>query len=111
MEQRRDEEPRVWFRSDRVFRVDEEWFIHTREGIAVGPYSDRFAADVDAEVLRSLLREAPAAEAEDVIRGFISSGAGNLRSVKELAPGFDADQVTSLLEEDDFDFDSIRQLS
>ena len=56
MANRRDEEPKTWFRSERVFRVDEEWFIHTREGIAVGPYGDKFAADVDAGMLKSLLR-------------------------------------------------------
>jgi hypothetical protein len=57
MAHRKREEPRIWSRSERVFRVNEEWFIHTREGVAVGPYSDKFAADVDAVVLKSLLAE------------------------------------------------------
>ena len=74
MANRRDEEPRIWFRSDRVFRVDDEWFFHTREGIAVGPYSDKFAADVDAEVLKSLLDGVELeAEAREIIHQFIES--------------------------------------
>jgi hypothetical protein len=83
MAHRKNEEPRMWFRSDRVFRVDEEWFIHTREGIAVGPYSDKFAADVDAEVLKSLLAEAEGeAEAREVIEEFMQGGGRNLREIK-----------------------------
>ena len=78
MANRRDEEPKTWFRSERVFRADHEWFIHTREGIAVGPYNDKFAAEVDAEVLKSLLIGVNKNEGEGIIREFMASG-GNLR--------------------------------
>ena len=78
MANRRDEEPKTWFRSERVFRVDGDWFFHTREGIAVGPYSDKFAAGVDAEMLKSLLAEADASEAHELIREFMKSGGHNL---------------------------------
>ena len=82
MAHRKDEEPKIWFRSERVFRVDEEWFIHTREGIAVGPYSDKFAADVDAEVLKSLLVEAEdEAEAREIINEFLLGGGKNLEGI------------------------------
>lgn len=74
MAQRRHEEPRIWFRSDRVFRVDGDWFIHTREGIAVGPYNDKFAADVDAEMLKSLLVGIEEVEAKAIIREFMLNG-------------------------------------
>ena len=112
MANRRDEEPRIWFRSDRVFRADDEWFFHTREGIAVGPYSDKFAADVDAEVLKSLLDGVELeAEARGIIHQFIENGAHNLVRMQESGPEADADEVASLLDEDDWDFDKIRQLS
>ncbi len=107
MANRRDEEPKTWFRSERVFRADEEWFIHTREGIAVGPYNDKFAAEVDAEVLKSLLIGVDESEGADIIRAFMASG-GNLRRDVEV----DAedtrksrplpDEVASLLD-DSFD--------
>lgn len=111
MANRRDEEPKTWFRSDRVFRVDGEWFFHTREGIAVGPYSDKFAADVDAEMLKSLLVGVEEAEAHDIVREFVENGGHNIGSTKQALPEFDADEVASLLDDDDWDFDQLRQLS
>ena len=83
MANRRDEESKTWFRSERVFRVDGEWFIHTREGIAVGPYGDKFAADVDAEVLKSLLEDVGSeAEAKEVIEEFMLDGSRNLGDIE-----------------------------
>lgn len=83
MAHRKDEQPKIWFRSERVFRVDEQWFIHTREGIAVGPYPDKFAADVDAEVLKSLLQDAEdEAEAKAVIEQFMLDGSRNLGDIE-----------------------------
>lgn len=111
MANRRDEEPRIWFRAERVFRVDGDWFIHTREGIAVGPYSDKFAADVDAEVLKSLLTGVEADEATSIIREFMQSGCRNISTGRKLAADFDVLEVASLLDEEEYDFDSIRQLS
>ena len=88
MAHRKNEEPKMWFRSERVFRVDEEWFIHTREGIAVGPYADKFAADVDAEVLKSLLAEADGeSDARDVIEEFMQGGGKNLRDIEFVEKG------------------------
>jgi hypothetical protein len=73
MEQRAGEEPRMWFRADRVFRADGEWFIQTREGIAIGPYPRKAAADMEAEVLQSVLSEAHPAQARDIVIGFMMS--------------------------------------
>jgi len=114
MANRRDEEPKTWFRSERVFRVDGDWFIHTREGIAVGPYGDKFAADVDAEVLKSLLVGVDADDATKIIQSFIESDVRNLaaeRKTGSASSAFDPEAVASLLEEEEYDFDSIRQLS
>ena len=107
MDHRKDEEPRTWFRSARVFRVNSEWFIHTREGIAVGPYPDKFAADVDAEVLKTLLIGAEDSEALTIIQQFMASGGRDLSGDVEVDSShpelnYDASEVDSLLE-DGFD--------
>ena len=70
MDYRQDELPRTWFRSDRVFRSDGQWFFHTREGIAVGPYKTRFEAEIDAGMLMSQLADADPGTAESIIREF-----------------------------------------
>jgi len=54
---RKDERPRTWFRSDRVFLSDGQWFFHTREGVDVGPYESQFEAEIEAGMLKELLRE------------------------------------------------------
>ena len=113
MDHRKDEEPKTWFRSARVFRVDSEWFIHTREDIAVGPYPDKFSADVDAEVLKTLLIGSEASEALTIIQQFMASGGRDLGGgVDSIHPAihtdthtklkYDASEVASLLD-DGFD--------
>ena len=70
---RQDEKPRTWFRSDRVFLSDNQWFFHTREGVDVGPYDSQFEAEIEAGMLKELLRER-AAKGEacmSVIREFV----------------------------------------
>ncbi len=110
MANRKGEEPRTWFRSQRVFRVDGDWFIHTREGIAVGPYSDRFSADVDAEMLRSLLVGASEAEAFRIINAFVDNG-GNI-TTGAAAEAVRSSEVADLLRDDEeISFDRIRELS
>ncbi len=54
---RHNEKPRTWFRSDRVFLSDGQWFFHTREGVDVGPYDSQFEAEIEAGMLKELLRE------------------------------------------------------
>lgn len=111
MANRKDEEPKTWFRSERVFRVDGEWFIHTREGIAVGPYNDKFAAAVDAEMLKSLLVGVGESEAQEIIREFMENGGHNLVRERHIEPDVDADEVASLLDDEDWSLDTVRQLS
>jgi hypothetical protein len=54
---RENERPKTWFRSDRVFLSDGNWFFHTREGVDVGPYETQFEAEIEAGMLKELLRE------------------------------------------------------
>jgi hypothetical protein len=54
-----DERPRTWFRSDRFFRSNDQWYFRTREGIDVGPFLTEFDAQIEASILKSLLRERP----------------------------------------------------
>jgi len=105
MANRRDEAPKTWFRSDRVFRVDGEWFIHTREGIAVGPYQDKFAAGVDAELLKSLLVGVEESEAVGIIRWFMG------RDGTDVSTTASARSRGQLAADEFFSFDQIRQLS
>ena len=69
---RSKERPRTWFRSERVFLSDGRWYFHTREGVDVGPYDSQFEAEIEAGMLKELLRERAAGEgAIDVIREFV----------------------------------------
>ncbi len=60
---RAGEPQRTWFRTSRFFSVGEVWFFTTREGIDVGPYESKAAAQRDAARLLDILK-ATATEAE-----------------------------------------------
>ena len=67
-----DEKPKTWFRSERVFLSDEKWFFHTREGVDVGPYDSQFEAEIEAGMLKELMREtAKGDDSLSVIREFV----------------------------------------
>ena len=69
---RLNERPRTWFRSERVFLSDGRWYFHTREGVDVGPYDSQFEAEIEAGMLKELLRERAEPEAAlNVIREFV----------------------------------------
>lgn len=69
---RDDEQRQTWFRSNRVFNCEGVWYFHTREGIDVGPYESQLEADIEAEMLRELIRHANIqGEALSVLRDFI----------------------------------------
>lgn len=69
---RQDETPRTWFRSERVFLSNGQWYFHTREGVDVGPYDSQFEAEIEAGMLKELLRERTAGDDSlDVIREFV----------------------------------------
>lgn len=84
MTNRKNEQPKTWFRSDRVFRSDGYWYFHTREGIDVGPYRDKFEAEVDAEMLKPLLVGVSDAEAHALITRFMGDDRTVVR--RELPP-------------------------
>lgn len=68
---RTNERPQTWFRSERVFLSDGRWYFHTREGIDVGPYESQFEAEIEAGMLKELLRERPGADPLGIIREFV----------------------------------------
>ncbi|BFM08534.1 DUF6316 family protein [Halioxenophilus aromaticivorans] len=41
MNVREGEQERAWYRSDRFFKVNGEWYFSTREKIDVGPFTSR----------------------------------------------------------------------
>lgn len=64
---RNKEEQRVWFRSERVFFSDgTDWYFQTREGMDVGPYESQPEAEIEAGLLKELLR--PCVDDESVKR-------------------------------------------
>ena len=70
---RRQENPRTWFRSERVFLLRENtWYFRTREGVELGPYDSRFEAEVEAGVLKEMLKDLKSDAARHrVIKDFI----------------------------------------
>jgi hypothetical protein len=69
---RSNEQPKTWFRSDRVFLSNGKWYFHTREGVDVGPYDSQFEAEIEASMLKELLRDCgPAHPPMAVIREFV----------------------------------------
>jgi len=52
---RRDEPPGRYLRSDRCLLRRGRWYIATREGIDVGPYESREAAERDTRLLVMML--------------------------------------------------------
>jgi hypothetical protein len=72
MDHRKNEPVRTRFRSHRIFRANELWYFHTREGIDVGPFNSEFEAQVEASILKHILNGAatPAA-AIAAIRAFV----------------------------------------
>jgi hypothetical protein len=86
MEYRRNEPRRTRFRSHRIFRSDSNWYFHTREGIDVGPFASEFEAQVEASILKSLLREAQStAAAIAMVREFLldSTSSSNLQGLTD----------------------------
>ena len=73
---RKDEDVRTWFRSDRVFLQERgSWFFRTREGIEIGPYETRFEAEIEAGLLKELLRKDESEDARrETVREFIADG-------------------------------------
>jgi hypothetical protein len=88
---RRHEAPRIWFRSERMFLSDGKWYFHTREGVDVGPYDSQFEAEIEAGMLKELLRNRCGSHCCDsiaplsVIREFVLD---SYAMGRPLLPGF-----------------------
>jgi hypothetical protein len=70
---RNGEAPTKHVRSERTIRVNDEWFITTREGIDVGPYATRDDAESAAADLATMLEHItdPETTRQFVIREFM----------------------------------------
>ena len=69
---RRDEKSKTWFRCDRVFHTNGRWYFHTREGIDVGPYDSQLEAEIEAGMLKELIKNTGVrGESLSVLRDFI----------------------------------------
>lgn len=72
---REGEDPRQWFRCDRIFFQNGGWYIATREGIDVGPYANAAAARRDEKQLIKLLTRSSGngfSEQALIIRQFVN---------------------------------------
>ena len=73
---RRGEVGRNWFRSSRVFAHSaENWYFRTREGVDVGPYDTSFEAEIEAGLLKELLKKCESnSERTATIKDFVKDG-------------------------------------
>lgn len=83
---RRGENDRTWYRSDRVFRCNGQWYFHTREGFHVGPFKTQFDAEVEAGLLIKKLRDVGSDQVSQVIREHMldSQGGSELLRTEEF---------------------------
>ena len=92
---RRNEPERVWFRSDRVFLSSGEWWFQTREGVDVGPYESQFEAEIEAGLLKELLKDSSGSYAsQSAIREFVLD---SYAMGRPLSPRFRDDEPDSEL--------------
>jgi hypothetical protein len=68
---RKGEQVRRYFRADnRCFRIDTAWYVATREGINIGPYPGRGAAE---EAARQLTLHLGPVEDDATVRALIEN--------------------------------------
>ncbi|MEM9620154.1 MAG: DUF6316 family protein [Pseudomonadota bacterium] len=82
---REGEKYRVWYRGDRIFRMNGQWYFHTREGMDVGPFSCQFDAEMEAGLLINKLRQTPQERVCQVIRSHSIEGQGSPASLNSPA--------------------------
>ena len=83
---RQHESTKTWFRSERVFLTSGDWYFHTREGVDLGPYPSQFEAEIEAAMLKELLKTIDNGEpALSVIREFVLD---SYAIGRPLAPNF-----------------------
>ena len=90
--QRRDEAPRTWFRSERVYLLEANaWYFRTREGVEIGPYDSEFEAQVEAGLLKQLIKNVQSDEQKlEIIREFVLD---SFAMGQSLNPIFNEDNV------------------
>ncbi len=66
------EKPRTWYRGERNFMRDGQWFIQTREGVDVGPYKCQFDAELESADLIRKLRHTPQTSVQRVIHSHVT---------------------------------------
>ena len=71
------EKPRTWYRSERIYHSRQGWYFHTREGIEVGPYTCRFDAEMDLEVLVKALAADPKSALQKIHAQTVSAQTGD----------------------------------
>lgn len=70
---RKNEQAKTWFRSERVYLASiDQWYFRTREGVEIGPYESQFEAEIEAGLLKELLKvHADKDNRMSVIREFV----------------------------------------
>jgi hypothetical protein len=91
---RRNEVQRTWFRSERIFRFNSDWYFHTQEGVDVGPFKTEFEAQVEASILKKMLREQPPELALERIREFVLDARTSLWDLRAFT-GYDVKERRS----------------
>ena len=69
---REGEKPRTWYRGERVFMRNDEWYIQTREGVDVGPYKCQFDAELELGTLINKLKVTASDRIHNVLRNHAS---------------------------------------
>jgi hypothetical protein len=91
---RRDERSKTWFRADRVFHTNELWYFHTREGIDVGPYESQLEAEIEANMLKELIKNTRMrGESLAVLRDFILESFSLGRPLNVMVNDKDAEHI------------------
>lgn len=73
---RKGEIERTWLRSRRVFAPRAgRWYFRTREGVEIGPYDTPFEAEIEAGLLKELLKKCDSDDrCNATLKSFIRDG-------------------------------------
>ena len=54
---RKGENTKLWFRSERIFSTQNQWYFSTREGVAIGPFTTRCDANYGLALFTDFIRQ------------------------------------------------------
>ena len=74
---RSGEQNQLWYRCERIFKWDEGWYFHTREGVDVGPYRTQFDAEIEAGLLIQVLSQTESENVRKVINAHLMNNTGD----------------------------------